>query len=239
MNGTNSNYSRTSRKKRKNRGNQLLNIMIGLVVVLIVIVGANIFIGSKNDDSKDQTANQDAQENIEENSSENDADTDGENGMPADDEDQSNDSDVNDESTDDGGSDGSGAGTSGDGNTDEANDEDTITIVPNDEEIIDETIINNAWQPIGTVQTGDHISIYEIGTVDWDEKKKAIAYATGFPEESLIYWKIKNGGGPQKSIGIVSTRDEVEKFRVYLEWVDEKGWQPVKMDILNTLDFEY
>ncbi len=29
------------------------------------------------------------------------------------------------------------------------------------------------------------------------------------------------------------------KYRVYLEWVDEKGWKPVKMDILNTLDFEY
>ena len=57
--------------------------------------------------------------------------------------------------------------------------------------------------------------------------------------EGLIFWRIENGGGPQKSIGIVSTRDKSEKYRVYLEWVDEKGWQPVKMDILNTLDFDY
>ncbi len=59
------------------------------------------------------------------------------------------------------------------------------------------------------------------------------------PEDALIIWKIKNGGSPQKSIGIVSTKDKVEKYRVYLEWVDEKGWKPVKMDVLNTLDFNY
>ena len=75
--------------------------------------------------------------------------------------------------------------------------------------------------------------------VDWAEKKKALSYATGHSEDELIFWKIKNGGGPQKSIGIVSTRDKSEKYRVFLEWVDEKGWKPVQMDILNTLDFEY
>lgn len=230
MNGNNSNYSRIGRKKRKNRGNQLLNIMIGLVVVLILIVGANIIMGS-NDDKKNQTANQDEQGSIEENSSEEDAGTD--NGTPADD--QADDSEANDE-----GSTGAEAGTSGNEQTDDKGEsEDTVTTVPNDEEIVVETIVDAAWKPIGTVQTGEHVSIYNDESVDWDEKKEAIAYATKFPVESLIYWKIKNGGGPQKSIGIVSTRDQSEKFRVYLEWVDGQGWKPVKMDILNTLDFEY
>ncbi|WP_339250686.1 DUF1510 family protein [Sporosarcina sp. FSL W8-0480] len=234
MNGNNSNYSRIGRKKRKNRGNQLLNIMIGLVVVLIVIVGANIFMSS-NDDKKDQVANQDEQGSIDENFSEEDANTD--DGSVTDDKDDSN---ANDEVTDDGGSDSAGAGTSGNGqNDDEGDSEDTVTTVPNDEEIVVETIVDAAWKPIGTVQTGEHVSIYNDESVDWDEKKEAIAYATKFPVESLIYWKIKNGGGPQKSIGIVSTRDKSEKFRVYLEWVDGQGWKPVKMDILNTLDFEY
>ena len=76
-------------------------------------------------------------------------------------------------------------------------------------------------------------------TADWNEKIAAISYATNLPEDALIIWKIKNGGNPQKSIGIVSTKDKVEKYRVYLEWVDEKGWKPVKMDVLNTLDFNY
>ena len=65
------------------------------------------------------------------------------------------------------------------------------------------------------------------------KKLKALAYATGLSKDTMIIWKIKNGGSPQKSIGIVSTKDKVEKYRVYLEWVDGKGWKPVKMDVLN------
>ena len=71
------------------------------------------------------------------------------------------------------------------------------------------------------------------------KKQQALAYATGLSQDSMIFWKIKNGGGPQKSVGIVSSKDKVEKYRVYLEWVDGKGWKPVKMDVLKTLDFEY
>ena len=38
-------FSRTGRKKRRNRSNRLLNLLIGIVVVLIVIVSASIFFG--------------------------------------------------------------------------------------------------------------------------------------------------------------------------------------------------
>ncbi|MDN4607089.1 YrrS family protein [Sporosarcina highlanderae] len=231
MNGNNSNFSRMHRKKRKNRGNQLLNSMIGLVVILILIVGFNIFTNSKDDEGKENIANTETQENIE-NSNEDGTNDDGESGLPADDEEESNDSESNDDGTD--------SGKSDNGESDGKDEsEDTVTIVPNDEEIVVETIIDASWKPIGTVQTGEHVSIYKEDSVDWEEKKDAIAYATKLPKESLIYWMIKNGGGPQKSIGIVSTRDKSEKFRVYIEWVDGQGWQPVKMDILNTLDFEY
>ncbi|MBO1912120.1 YrrS family protein, partial [Microvirga sp. 3-52] len=99
--------------------------------------------------------------------------------------------------------------------------------------------IKTGWEPIGTKQTGEHVSLYDGKSVDWQEKISAISYATDLAEDALIIWKIKNGGSPQKSIGIVSTKDKVEKYRVYLEWIDEKGWKPVKMDVLNTLDFDY
>ena len=68
---------------------------------------------------------------------------------------------------------------------------------------------------------------------DWNEKTMHISYAINLTEDDIIIWKIKNGGSPQKSIGIVSSKDKVEKYRVYLEWVDEKGWKPVKMDVLT------
>ena len=65
------------------------------------------------------------------------------------------------------------------------------------------------------------------------KKSQQFHMQQNLPEDALIIWKIKNGGSPQKSIGIVSTKDKVEKYRVYLEWVDEKGWKPVKMDVLQ------
>ena len=83
----------------------------------------------------------------------------------------------------------------------------SVTSVPSDDAIIAETITDTAWKPIGTTQTGEHVSLYDGKSVDWNEKKQALAYATGLSQDSMIFWKIKNGGGPQKSIGIVSSRD--------------------------------
>ncbi len=115
----------------------------------------------------------------------------------------------------------------------------SVTYITPDDAIIAETITNASWQPIGTTQTGEHASQYDRASVDWAEKQQALAYATGLSQDSMIFWKIKNGGGPQKSVGIVSSKNKAEKYRVYLEWVDGQGWKPVKMDVLNTLDFDY
>jgi Domain of unknown function (DUF1510) len=79
-------------------------------------------------------------------------------------------------------------------------------------------------QPIGTSQTGPHTSSYEKGSVDWNEKLKAIQMATGL-DQNMTVWKIANGGGPQKSIAEVSPNKKPnERYTVNLEWVDKKGW---------------
>ncbi|ANC76271.1 hypothetical protein ABE65_005390 [Fictibacillus phosphorivorans] len=85
----------------------------------------------------------------------------------------------------------------------------------------DKPVLN---EPIGTSQTGTHTSSYDEGSVDWNEKLKAIRLATGL-DENMTVWKIANGGGPQKSIAEVSPNKKPnEKYTVNLEWVDEKGW---------------
>jgi Domain of unknown function (DUF1510) len=85
----------------------------------------------------------------------------------------------------------------------------------------DKPVLN---EPIGTSQTGPHTSSYEEGSVDWNEKLKAIRLATGL-DENMTVWKIANGGGPQKSVAEVSPNKQPnEKYTVNLEWVDEKGW---------------
>lgn len=222
------NFSRTRRKRGRNRSNRILNLLIGIVVLLIIIVATSIFLKGGEDHAADDVAKQ-----------------------------RDNEGTVNTEGNPTGGMDegtlGGNTGPEDDendnvpevGNEEQQMEEDhthspgTVTIVPSEDEVIAETIINTSWQPIGTTQTGEHTSLYDGKSVDWEEKKKALAYATGLPYDSMIFWKIKNGGGPQKSVGIVSSKDSEEKYRVYLEWIDGKGWKPVKMDVLTTLDFDY
>lgn len=223
--------SRVERKKGRNR-NKILNSMIAVVVVLIVIATVAIFSGNKSDNepndieetANDSTVNDDKAEDVEDD----DKDNATEDSNPTKDEERSapentTETEQVDETT----------------NEDGSEESDSVTSVPSDDAIIAETIVNNAWKPVGTTQTGEHVSQYDGTSVDWNEKKQALAYATGLPQDSMIFLKIKNGGGPQKSIGIVSSRDSTQKYRVYLEWVDGEGWKPVKMDKLTTLDFDY
>ncbi|KAA0965405.1 DUF1510 family protein [Sporosarcina sp. ANT_H38] len=226
--------SRVERKKGRNR-NKILNSMIAIVVVLIIIAAGAIFSGGKSDKepseieetANDSTVNEDVVE-VEEDVEEDDKDNAAEDSNSSTEEETSEPSNTTetdqvDEST-----------TGGDSEK-----PDSVTSSPSDDAIVAETITDTAWKPIGTTQTGDHVSQYDGSSVDWNEKKQALAYATGLPQDSMIFLKIKNGGGPQKSIGIVSSRDSAQKYRVYLEWVDGEGWKPVKMDKLKTLDFDY
>ncbi|QTD41629.1 YrrS family protein [Sporosarcina sp. Te-1] len=235
-------FSRVNRKRNKNRSNLILNGLIGLVIVLIIIVGASIVIGNK-----DETKEKEPEESVEPNSLTEEATEDGtaEDNQETEDDSQQNGS----EQSDTAGLTGSDSASSEAEGQTESDQETTsseqepegtlVTVEPTDDQVVTETVVNDSWAPVGTAQSGEHVSSYDGESVDWNEKKQALAYATGLSEDSMIFWKIKNGGGPQKSIGIVSTRDKSQMYRVYLEWVDGQGWKPVKMDKLSTLDFDY
>jgi len=218
-------FSRTSRKKGRNRSSRILNILIGIVAVLIIIVASIILSGDKDDKiaggentSTDQSGVLDGDENDELVE------------KPKDDEDVSDvEEKVEKESEDK-------EEISEEANNQEPGD---VTYSSSDDEVVAKTIIKTGWEPIGTTQTGEHVSLYDGTSADWNEKQDALAYATEMSKDNMIFWKIKNGGNPSKSIGIVSSKDKSESYRVYLEWVDGKGWKPVKMDVLNTLEFKY
>ncbi len=233
------NFSRTGRKKRRNRSNRILNLLIGIVVLLIIVVATSIiFQGGEDQADEDAVADQTVTEdnaNTEEQAPTGNANT--EEQAPTGNATDEHDEDGNDPQLENDPEMGNEENRQPE--EDNTHSPGTVTIVPSEDEVIAETVINTSWQPIGTTQTGEHISTYDGKSVDWEEKKKALAYATGLPYNSMIFWKIKNGGGPQQSVGIVSSRDNKEKYRVYLEWVDDKGWKPVKMDVLTTLDFDY
>ncbi|MER2088600.1 MAG: DUF1510 family protein [Sporosarcina sp.] len=228
-------FSRVERKKGRNRTNRMLNILIAVVVLLIIITASLIFTG--NDDN--QTADEKEVANTEKTNDDSDSEDTGTAVVDDEDEDNASNGEENDsESTT---VNESGETEDPDASEDGKDDEGAgmVTYGPSDDKVVAETVVNAAWKPIGTTQTGDHVSLYDGSSVDWNEKKQALAYATGLSQDSMIFWKIKNGGGPQKSVGIVSSKDSSEKYRVYLEWIDGQGWKPVKMDKLTTLDFDY
>lgn len=220
-----------SRLKKKNRSNSILNMMIGLVFTLILITGAFIFLdnGEENaaepeeveiaSDTEQQTSEEDTSTTEDAAPAEEDTDIEAE--AEATEEEEAGDSKP--EETE--------AGTVTVGGK--------ITREDSNDPIVEETVINTSWEPIGTSQSGNHVSVYDKGSVDWNEKIQAISYATGLGEGDMYIMMIKNGGGPQKSIGVVQSKDQSQKYRVHLEWVDSEGWKPVKMDVLKTLEGAY
>lgn len=211
--------------------NTILNISIAAVFILIVITASIIFTGNDdkelvNDDQLIESKNDNEKEIGKETSKELDSKNDG----SEDEVEIPKETDLDKENA---------LEDEQESEVDENEDLGTVIIEPSEDAVVLETRVNPGWQPIKTEQTGSHISSYDGKSIDWIEKQKAIAYATGDSVDSLVFWKVKNGGSPEKSIGIVESKETSEKYRVYIEWVNGEGWQPVKVDVLNTLDFAY
>jgi cytoskeletal protein RodZ len=228
--------SRSNRPNKPNRTNKILNALIGIVIVLIVITGGFIFLG--NDDAE-QAKSQKSDSDVSKAQ-----DEPGATGVP---ESVESSEDVSSKEIE---SDEEDTEASKDEKTEkktakeettkkDATTGGTVTSKPSDDPIVAERVVNTAWKPVGTEQSGEHTSVYSEGHVDWTEKINAIAYTTGLPEDKMIVWRIQNGGDPQKSIGVVSSENKEDKYRVYLQWVDGEGWKPEKMETLKTLDGAY
>lgn len=204
--------SRFERRKRK-RKDSLLNGLIGIVVLLIVLVGAYLFMSfNKDDDIAVETNPKDVEEEQLDDHSDEEEELEKEETVPANREDKPKDvnkeNDVQDESS-------------------------SEMIVENgDDENIIRTIINPNWEPIGTVQEGEHVMTFS--GIDWDEMVDAISYATNLhKEEMTIHWLGNNGYN--KAVGTVYTKNKRNIYRVYIEWVDGKGWKPTKVEELREI----
>lgn len=232
-------YPSRLKKKSKSRSNSVLNMMIGLVFALILITGAFIFMDQNSQDTQQPESVRIASESedAEENDSE-EASTDEEDAIEETDESEEN---ADEENQDNAEADSEETVEETEEQTEEGSVTvgGTITREESNDPIVEETVINTSWEPIGTSQSGNHVSVYDTSSVDWKEKVGAISYATGLGENEMYVMMIQNGGGPQKSIGTVTSKDKSEKYRVHLEWVDGEGWKPVKMDVLRTLEGAY
>ena len=216
--------SRRQQLQKKKRANLLINSLLGIVGLLIIITLVNLLSSNDQETASDTEAEQTEQQQPAEDEGQQEVESEDLAGSDAA-EDQAEETEAED-------SEASDTEASEDADKEET---DEITTQPSDDPKVKETIVNSAWQPIGTSQTGNHVSSYEKGTADWNEKLQALQYATGLSPDNMITIFLGNGGSPQKAIGTVTSNDQSEKYRVYLEWVDGEGWKPTKMDVLNEL----
>ncbi|KON91274.1 hypothetical protein AF331_01700 [Rossellomorea marisflavi] len=219
--------SRLDKRSKKNT-NKILNIMIAVVVLLILVVGGSILIGGGNDKSSDTASSSTGNGgNKKASAEENKSDT-----AKKDDED-SNDKKAADDKEDKDKKDKDEKKSDDDTEKDlKSEDDSKLKVQDGDEPNVDKTVVHPDWKPVGTSQSGEHVSSYDLGTPDWNEKVKALSYATGIPENNMTVWYIEGNGSPQKSIGTVSAKNDSQAYRVYLQWIDGEGWQPTKVQEL-------
>lgn len=96
---------------------------------------------------------------------------------------------------------------------------------------------NPSWQPVGTSQTGEHTAVYDQSSVDWQEMLNAISYATGLDKGNMtVYWLGRDKSTTNGSFSTVASKDNQQKYNVYLQWVDGQGWKPTKVEELTEID---
>ncbi|MBN8191053.1 YrrS family protein [Bacillus sp. NTK074B] len=229
--------SRLDKRSKKNT-NKILNIMIAVVLLLIVVVGGTIVFGGGGDekattdapknsetkDAKSATSSKEKQDSDKSVSMEENSDAEDK----ANEEQKDDDKKKEDEQKQDGSSD--------ENKESVALDDSKMKVEKGDGPNVEKTMVHPDWKPVGTKQSGEHASSYEPGSADWQEKIKAVSYATGIPESNMTVWYIEGNGGPQKSMATVTTKDTKTPYRVYLQWVDGKGWQPTKVQELKEND---
>jgi cytoskeletal protein RodZ len=212
--------SRSLLRAKRRKTNIVLNTLIVIILLLIVVVTVNIFF---SDDQTASKSNDKVEDSVKENNSET-ADA-----LSQGDEEDTNIDGQEKETTSKDNNKESDQNIDKDGDLNSQNDvkdQEVVTEGGSDPEV-KKTIVNPAWEPVGTSQTGQHFNEYS--GVDWDEMVQAISYGTGIDPGNMTIVFLGNNG-PDKSVGTVKQKDTQQVYRVYIEWVDEKGWKPTQVE---------
>ena len=215
--------SRLDAREKKRKINKFYNIAITLVVVLIVVVGLSIFL-SNNSDSDTATTEKTTKET-------NTASTDNKEKEKAEkvaeEEKAAEEEALKEESTEE----------EADESTTEDDSEAKVTeIEETDDENVEKAYKSEDWEPVGTEQSGEHVTSFDKGSADWKEMTTALSSSTGIAESDMTIWRLGNGGAPNKATGTVSAKNDDKTYRVQLEWVDGSGWRAAKVEELKQND---
>jgi cytoskeletal protein RodZ len=224
--------SRSGYRSKRKKTNIVLNSLIIVVLLLIIFVAYNIF-ATGNDNEKALPSQKTEQKETEQTENEQkEADE-----VTADEEDSVTDTAEEEETSEDTATPDDST-TSEDAATPEEADESEAVVTEGDgSSNVNKATENPAWQPVGTSQTGEHTPVYDQSSVDWQEMLNAISYATGLDKSNMtVYWLGRDRSTTNGSFGTVASKDNQQKYNVYLQWVDGQGWKPTKVEDLAEID---
>nr|WP_242035144.1 YrrS family protein [Mesobacillus harenae] len=143
-------------------------------------------------------------------------------------------SDKTDNDSEDSGQTETGSNLEGDGSStsDDSSTSEPVVSDGGSDSNVKQTIVNPDWKPVGTTQTGEHISSSDPNSADWKEKELALSHGAGIDHANMTVWWLESNGDPNNAIGTISGKGSDQTYRVYIEWVDGQGWKPVKVEEL-------
>lgn len=213
------NNSRSGYRAKRKKTNLVLNSLIIIVLLLIIVVAYNIF-ASGNDDAaapKQETPKTEQKQEVEKENKEEQASTE--------EEETTEDPDIEGEEE----SEEAAA-------TEQADESQAVVSEGGSSSNVIRTIENPSWQPVGTTQTGEHTAVYDESSVDWQEMLNAVTYATGLEQSNMtVYWLGRDRSTAGGSFATVASKDNQQKYNVYIQWVDGEGWMPTKVEELSEI----
>lgn len=203
---TRSENKRRDQRKQKSKVDKILNILIAVVSILIVLNVVTIF--SDNETDKISEKDQAIEKQNENNNQENEDTNTESNEVVAAQETDSQEEPYSENSAE-------------------------LIVESSDDPMVEEVMINPEWEVTPTEQTGEHVSAYQSGHIDYEEKLETFRNAVQLDESEIIFWSVKNNGSTESAVAVVSTKDKSENYRIYIEWIENQGWIPVKVEKLN------
>jgi len=207
---------RFEKRAKRRKTNRVLNVLITIVVLLIGFFSWKLFFSNNTTSQPVASESKPAESTNDSNKNE----------VPINenDEQENQSQEVSEEEEDN------------DSETLESESKENETITDGDPESnIIRTIENSSWKPIGTHQSEPHTVVYDDGSVDRKEMERAVSYAIGIDQSNLIYWWFSRNGD-NKVAATISTSDKTQVYRVYIDWIPEEGWKPVKIEELREND---
>jgi hypothetical protein len=103
---------------------------------------------------------------------------------------------------------------------------------PQDENVI--RAYTGDWKPVGTPKEGPY-QFPNQDSQDWKEMMDAVSLATNLSKDNMIQWWVTNGG-EHSVVATVTNKAQTENYRVYVTWIENKGWKPTKVEVLREND---